>query len=89
MKRLVSWNVNGIRACTNKGLTEWIKKDKSDIYCFQETKANLDQFPKEVTELKNYKLYTHSAQKKGYSGVAVLTKVEPKKVITQTLPSIE
>ncbi len=83
MKRLVSWNVNGIRACTNKGLIEWIKKDKSDIYCFQETKANLDQFPKEVTELKNYKLYTHSAQKKGYSGVAVLTKVEPKKVITQ------
>lgn len=81
MKRLVSWNVNGIRACVNKGFTQWLTSYDPDILCLQEIKANEDQFPKEVLELPGYHLYINSAQKKGYSGVCVFTKNKPLKVI--------
>lgn len=81
MKRLVSWNVNGIRACVNKGFTEWLSSYSPDILCLQEIKAHKEQFPESIFELKNYHLYINSAQKKGYSGVAIFTKEKPLKVI--------
>jgi exodeoxyribonuclease III len=83
LKRLVSWNVNGIRACVNKGFVEWVNSSKADVICLQEIKALKEQFPESVFELENYYLYINSAVKKGYSGVAVLTKEEPLKVITE------
>lgn len=69
-------NVNGIRAASTKGLKNWIEKDDPDIICFQELKALENQVPKEI-QLLNYYQYYHSAEKKGYSGVGVLTKEEP------------
>lgn len=77
MKRLVSWNVNGIRACVNKGFVDFVKKNKPHILCLQEIKALEEQFPTEVLELKNYHKFINPAVRKGYSGVAVFTKEEP------------
>jgi len=80
MKRIVSYNVNGIRAAVNKGLLDWIKLVNPDIICIQETKAQPDQIPIfDFTELE-FKTYVHSARKKGYSGVAIFTKEEPEHV---------
>lgn len=81
MKRLVSWNVNGIRACENKGFSKFLSKNSPDIICLQEIKALEEQFPEEIIRLKDYNLYINSAEKKGYSGVAVFTKEKPNKVI--------
>ena len=78
--RITTWNVNGIRAAVKKELLKQIKKWNADIYCLQETKAQDDQVAEALASVKGYKLYSHSAVKKGYSGVAVLTKVEPLKV---------
>ena len=75
--RIISYNVNGIRAAMNKGLMDWLKTDPADIICLQETKANKDNVDhKQFTEL-GYHDYWFSAQKKGYSGVAVFTKIKP------------
>lgn len=79
--RIISWNVNGIRAAINKGLWQWVKKENADIYCFQETKANQDQVPVGLEMPKGFRTYWNSAEKAGYSGVATLTKNEPKTVI--------
>jgi len=75
MTRIITYNVNGIRAAVRKGLPEWIQVAQPDVLCIQETKAQPDQIP--VFELQGYKTYAHSAIKKGYSGVAILTKKEP------------
>lgn len=79
--RIVSWNVNGIRAAIRKGLWKFVNKDKADIYCFQETKARADQLPEGMTVPKGYKSYWNSAERAGYSGVATLSREEPKTVI--------
>lgn len=79
--RIISWNVNGIRAAIRKGLWEFVKKDKADIYCFQETKAQKDQLPEGMKVPQGYMSFWNSAQKPGYSGVATLTRMEPKAVI--------
>ena len=76
-KRLISWNVNGLRAAHKKGLLSWIADDNPDILCIQETKANEDQLPDEVREIPGYKAYFASAERKGYSGVAIYSKTEP------------
>ena len=81
MKKLASWNVNGIRACAKKGFVDWLEGVSPDIACLQEIKAMQEQFPAEVLAVKGYRLFVHSAKKPGYSGVAVLSKEEPKKVI--------
>ncbi|MDT8392737.1 MAG: exodeoxyribonuclease III [Bacteroidales bacterium] len=81
MKKIVSYNVNGIRAATRKGLLEWIKAINADVICIQETKAQPDQIPLFDIEALGYHSYWHSAQKKGYSGVAILTKEKPDQVI--------
>jgi len=78
--RLISWNVNGIRAVHKKGFLDWLLKSGADIVCVQETKADKEQFPKDLREINGYNFYCASAKKKGYSGVAVWSKNEPKNV---------
>ncbi|MBU1679390.1 MAG: exodeoxyribonuclease III [Bacteroidetes bacterium] len=75
--KLISWNVNGIRASVKKGLLEWIEKENPDILCIQETKAWAEQLDDEVLNIPGYKSYFSEAYKKGYSGVAVYSRQEP------------
>lgn len=77
MIKIVSINVNGIRSATSKGLVEWIKINDPDIICFQEIKANEADIPLEIKELSQYKQFWNPAAKKGYSGVGIMTKIEP------------
>lgn len=72
--KLLSWNVNGIRAVLKKGLVEFIQKNKPDILCLQETKAAPEQVE---LELPGYRQYWNSAEKKGYAGTVIFTKTEP------------
>lgn len=79
--KIYSYNVNGIRAAMNKGFLAWLEKSNADVVCLQETKAQPDQIPMlEFTSL-GYNCYPFSAQKKGYSGVAILTKKVPENKI--------
>lgn len=75
--KIVSWNVNGIRACYKKGLPEFIQSEKPDILCLQETKAHLEQVEDEVKTLGYKAAYWSSAVRKGYSGVATFVRQEP------------
>ena len=81
-KRILSWNVNGIRAAYKKGFLDWFTKEKPDILCLQETKAASEQLPAALKEIKGYHAYFCSAEKKGYSGVAIYTKEEPEDLKT-------
>ncbi len=78
--RILCWNVNGIRAIWKKGFPEWFAKEMPDVMCVQETKAQPQQLDAEVLNFKGYKSYFFSAEKKGYSGVAIWTKQEPIRV---------
>lgn len=80
MPRIISYNVNGIRSAMSKGLLDWLKAAKPDVLCLQETKAQPDQIDTEVFEDLGYHTYWHSAQKKGYSGVAILSLSKPDNV---------
>ncbi|UKS25658.1 exodeoxyribonuclease III [Paenibacillus sp. HWE-109] len=73
--KLVSWNVNGIRACVNKGFVDYVQQKDADIICLQETKLQEGQINLEIGEA--YAQYWNYAVKKGYSGTAVFTKVQP------------
>ena len=73
--KLISWNVNGIRACLNKGFGDFFKTVNADIFCIQETKCQKEQV--ENLEYDGYTSYWNSAEKKGYSGTAVFTKIKP------------
>jgi exodeoxyribonuclease-3 len=75
--KILSWNVNGIRAVLKKGLLDWLAEESPDILCLQETKASPEQLTSELLEIPGYKAYFSSAERKGYSGVAIYTKVEP------------
>ena len=75
--RLLSWNVNGIRAIQKKGFVDWFKKENPDILCLQETKAHPDQLTDDLKNVDGYKSYFSSAEKKGYSGVVTYTKLNP------------
>lgn len=75
--RIVSYNLNGIRAAINKGFLEWLKTDPADVICIQETKAQKDNVDHTPFAELGYHDYWFSAQKKGYSGVAVFTKIKP------------
>lgn len=79
--KIVSWNVAGIRACTKKGLTDFIKKENADVYCFQEVKCSENQIPIEISSIKEYFAYHSISKKKGYSGVSIYTKIKPIKHI--------
>ena len=78
--KILSWNVNGIRAVYKKGFLDWLKKSRADIVCLQETKAQKEQLPFNLTNPRNYYSYFNSAQKKGYSGVAIYSKEKPRKI---------
>ncbi len=79
--KVISYNVNGIRAALSKGLLEWIQQENPDVLCLQETKAQPDQIDLSVFSGLGYSGYLHSAEKKGYSGVAIFTKVKPDQVV--------
>ncbi len=80
--QIISWNVNGVRATVKKGLIDIIANSGADIYCLQETKAQDDQVKEALSDLNGYHKYSNSATKKGYSGVAILSKSEPIAVTT-------
>src|SRR3989304_1135084 len=75
--RLLSWNVNGIRAIQKKGFLDWFKEESPDILCLQETKAHPDQLDDALKNIDGYQSYFSSAEKKGYSGVVTYTKIKP------------
>lgn len=81
MAKIISYNVNGIRAATNKGLLDWIKEHDFDIVSVQEIKAMKEQAPVALIEELGYHHHWHSAEKKGYSGVATFSKKEPDNVV--------
>ncbi len=75
--KIISYNVNGIRAAMKKGLVEWVKENDFDIVCVQETKAQLEQVDMTPFEELGYQHFWHSAEKKGYSGVMTMSKQQP------------
>tara|TARA_B110000459_G_scaffold26836_1_gene26348 strand:+ start:239 stop:1003 length:765 start_codon:yes stop_codon:yes gene_type:complete len=79
--KIISYNVNGIRAAIKKGFIEWLKNSNTDVICIQEIKANKDQLDLSLFSEIGYKYnYWFSAKKKGYSGVAILSKHKPKHI---------
>ena len=83
--KIISYNVNGIRAAITKGFIEWLQSANPDVICLQEIKATEDQIPTDEITAAGYPYqYYFSAQKKGYSGVAILCKTEPKNIVFGT-----
>ncbi|MFN4298149.1 MAG: exodeoxyribonuclease III [Thermaurantimonas sp.] len=78
---IITYNVNGIRAAINKGFLDWLKKENPDILCLQEIKADASQIDFSPFEQLGYNIQWHEAEKKGYSGVAILSKPHPKSTI--------
>ncbi len=77
-KKIISWNVNGIRSIKNKGFLDWLRKESPDILCLQETKINdPQQLDADLREPAGYQAYWNAPERKGYAGVAVLTKEKP------------
>jgi exodeoxyribonuclease-3 len=77
-KKLLSWNVNGIRSIKNKGFLDWLQKESPDIICLQETKINdIQQLDADLREPAGYHVYWNYPERKGYAGVAVFTKEKP------------
>ncbi|MEM1136794.1 MAG: exodeoxyribonuclease III [Bacteroidota bacterium] len=81
MVNLISYNINGIRAALKKGLTDWLATEKPDIVCFQEIKATPNQIDTQIFSDMGYEHFWFPAQKKGYSGVAVLTNQKPDNIV--------
>jgi exodeoxyribonuclease-3 len=79
--KIISYNVNGIRAAIKKGFVEWVAENDFDMICLQETKANRDQVELDAMEELGYQSAWHSAEKKGYSGVATFYKKKPKLIV--------
>lgn len=80
MSRIITWNVNGIRAAESKGLYKWMREESPDILCLQETKAYPEVLTKKFVEPVGYHSYFASAEKKGYSGVVTYSKKQPIRV---------
>ncbi len=78
--KIYSWNVNGIRAVMRKGFMDWFQNLSADVVCLQEIKANIDQVDPVLVEPEGYFSVWNSAQRKGYSGVAVFSKKKPKSI---------
>ena len=79
--KLVSWNVNGLRAVRNKGLDDYVLQEDADVYCLQEIKA----LPEQVSDWvlpDGYQVFWNSAERKGYSGTLVLSRIEPEAYTT-------
>ena len=80
--RIISYNVNGLRAAFKKGFIDWLKTNPADIICLQETKATKDDIDIKQLDALGFHHHWFSAHKKGYSGVAVFSKIKPDQVIT-------
>jgi len=80
LTKIISYNINGIRAALRKGLDDWLKTTNADIVCLQEIKATKEQFDENIFINLGYSCFWNSAEKPGYSGVAILTKIKPKHV---------
>ena len=78
--KIVSWNVNGVRAIEKKGFFEWFQKEKPDILCLQEIKAMSHQFPPHLKNTPGYHVFINPAERKGYSGVATYSKQQPRQI---------
>lgn len=81
MLKIISYNLNGIRAAMRRGLIEWLKNENPDVFLVQETKAKPEQIDLDAFNELGYKAYFHSASKNGYSGVAIFSKKEPDKIV--------
>ena len=79
--KVVSFNVNGIRAITSKNFIQDMTEINPDVICLQETKADVEQVKLAVASLSSYEVFANAADKKGYSGTAILTKVKPISVV--------
>jgi len=75
--KIISWNVNGIRASVKKGFADRLAEMNPDVICLQETKAQDDQVAEALAEIEGYHLHSYSAERKGYSGTAILSKAKP------------
>lgn len=78
--RIITYNVNGVRSAIKKGLLDWLGTDPADVICLQETKAVKDNIDYQLIEQLGYEQFWYSAQKKGYSGVVVFSKIKPQQV---------
>lgn len=78
--KIISANVNGIRAAANKGFYQWLQQEQPDVICLQELKAMPDQIDSVTLKAMGYDCYFHSAEKKGYSGVGILTRIRPDQI---------
>jgi exodeoxyribonuclease-3 len=79
--KLISWNVNGVRAVAKKGFSDQVKSWKADFICLQETKAQVVEVRQALADLKDYEVYANSAVRKGYSGTGILTRHQPDNVM--------
>ena len=79
--KIISYNLNGIRSAINKGLLDWLAVEQPDVFCIQESKAQPEQIDVMAMQELGYRSYLHSAEKKGYSGVAIFTRIEPDRVV--------
>lgn len=79
--KVISYNVNGIRSAMNKGLVTWLANELPDVFCLQEIKAHKDNVDYKQFESLGYETFWYPAQKKGYSGVAIFSKIKPDKVV--------
>lgn len=82
MAKIITCNTNGIRAAARKGFFEWLEKEAADVVCIQETKAQVDQLSDPVFTPENYHCFYNDAQKKGYSGTALYSRIKPRNVIS-------
>ncbi|MFP4638110.1 MAG: exodeoxyribonuclease III [Spirochaetaceae bacterium] len=89
MARLYSWNVNGIRACARKGFFDVLRDSDADVFCVQETRAHPEQLNADFTDPDGYHSYWSSAERRGYSGVAVYTREEPRSVSYMDIPRFD
>jgi len=79
--RIITANLNGIRAAERKGFFPWLARQRADVVCIQETKAQIDQLTAAAFKPKAFHCYYHDAEKKGYSGTALYSRIEPKRVL--------
>ena len=82
MARIITCNTNGIRAAARKGFFDWLQTQQADVVCIQETKAQLHQLNDPIYTPEGYHCYYNDAEKKGYSGTALYSRVRPLNVIT-------
>lgn len=81
--KIISWNVNGLRAIYKKGFLQWLKKIQADIICLQETRVLLEELPIELVKVGECNLYLNEAEKRGYAGVGIYVKEKPIKIETK------